>query len=144
MERRCFKTAVRNSNLNQQVLGRFFRILNEHVKVAAIIENARIEEFVLKLVTRPAPVRPDEVRVWIGLLRILVEILHVRVRWRAIEVEIILLHILAVIALAIGQPEKTFLQDWIFAVPERKREAEILFIVGEAGKSVLAPAIRAA
>src|SRR4030095_699463 len=55
-----------------------------------------------------------------------------------------LFHILAVIALAIGQAEQAFLQDRILAVPECNREAQALLCVAEAADAVFAPPIGAA
>ena len=76
-------------------------------------------------------------------LRVLVEVLHVRVGRRGVEVEVVLLHVLAVIALDAGQPEEALLQDRIAAVPERQREAEPCVVVADAGDPVLAPAVGA-
>ena len=45
---------------------------------------------------------------------------------RAVEVEVVLLDVLAVVALAVGEAEQPFLQDRILAVPQREREAEDL------------------
>ena len=64
-------------------------------------------------------------------------------RRRAVEVEVVLLHVLAVIALAVGQAEQALLEDRVLAVPEREREAEPLLVVGDAGQAVLAPVIGA-
>ena len=64
-------------------------------------------------------------------------------RRSAVEVEVILLHVLAVIALAVGQTEQALLEDGILAIPEREREAEPLVVVGDSSQSVLAPVIRA-
>ena len=47
------------------------------------------------------------------------------------------------IALAVGQSEQPFLEDRILAVPQGKRKAEPLLIVGNAGEAILAPAIGA-
>ena len=84
-----------------------------------------------------------QVAVGIGRLRVLVEIFHVRVGRRAIEVEVVLLHVLAVVALAVGQPEEPLLEDRILAVPQRQAEAEALLVVGDAGDAVFAPAVGA-
>ena len=62
-------------------------------------------------------------------------------RGRAIEVEVVLLHVLAVIALAVGQPEEPLLEDGIVAVPQGQAEAEALFVVGNAGDAVFAPSV---
>ena len=85
----------------------------------------------------------DKIAVGIRRLRVLVEIFHVRVRGRAIEVEVVLLHVLAVVALAVGEPEEALLEDRILAVPQREAEAEALLVVGDAGDAVFAPAVGA-
>jgi hypothetical protein len=65
------------------------------------------------------------------------------VRRRAVEVEVVLLHVLAVVALGVRDTERTLLDDRVGAVPEREGEAEPLLVVAEAGEAVLAPAIGA-
>src|SRR5206468_4210533 len=54
------------------------------------------------------------------------------------------LHVLAVIALAVGEAEEALLQNRVLAVPQRERKAEPALVVAHAGDSVFAPAIRAA
>src|SRR6185503_15534026 len=85
----------------------------------------------------------DQILVREGALRVLVETLHVRVRRRRIEVVVVLLDVLAVVPLAVGEPEQALLEDGIPAVPERYRETELLPVVGDAGDAVLAPAVGA-
>jgi hypothetical protein len=51
---------------------------------------------------------------------------------RRVEIEVVLLDVLAVIAFAVGEAEQTFLENGIASVPEREREAEQLPIVGDA------------
>src|SRR5262249_24496587 len=85
----------------------------------------------------------DEVAVGEGGLGVLVEVLHVRVRRRAVEVEVVVLDVLAVVALAVGQPEQPLLEDGVLAVPQGQGEAEALPVVGDAGQPVLAPAVGA-
>src|SRR5262249_16945717 len=58
-----------------------------------------------------------------------------------IEVVVELLHVLAVVALFVRQPEQPLLQNGIVPVPQRDRETEELPVVAEAGDAVLAPAI---
>ena len=60
-----------------------------------------------------------------------------------VEVEVVLLDVLAVVALAVGQPEQPLLEDRVLAVPQRQREAQPLLVVGDAGEPVLAPAVGA-
>src|SRR5262249_7831478 len=59
----------------------------------------------------------------------------------AIEIEVILLDVLAVIPLAVGQSEQPFLEDWIAPIPQREREAQKLAVVGDASEPVLTPSV---
>src|SRR5439155_25851258 len=68
-------------------------------------------------------------------------ILHVGVRGSAVEVEITLLDILAVVTLVARQPEDPLLQDRVAAVPHGDRKANVLVTVADAGDAVLIPAI---
>ena len=45
----------------------------------------------------------------------------------AVEVEVVLLNILAVIAFTVGQAEQTLLQDRVLAIPKRQRKTELLW-----------------
>ena len=120
---------------------RVLGVLHEHVEVAILVEHAGIEQFILEFVPAPAAVGLDQIVVGKGRLRIFVEILHVGMGRRAVEVEVVFLDILAVIAFAVGQPEQAFLENRILAVPQRQREAKPLLVVGDAGQTILAPAI---
>src|SRR5205085_2522904 len=86
----------------------------------------------------------DEARIRKGGLRILVERLQVRMGRRCVEVEVALLHGLAVVALGRSEAEEALLQDRIALVPKGYREADEAAVVGEAEEAVLTPAISAA
>ena len=135
--------AIVDRELDEDVLGRFLRILDEHVEVAVLVEDPGIDQLILELASAPAPVPFHEVGIRERRLGILVQILHIRVRRRAIQVEVVLLDVLAVIALAVGEPEQSLLEDRVRAVPERQGEAEPLLLIGEAGQAVFAPAVGA-
>src|SRR4029078_4304190 len=47
----------------------------------------------------------------------------------------------AVVPLGVGQAEQPLLEDGVLAVPQGQREAELLFVVGDAGEAVLAPPV---
>jgi hypothetical protein len=119
-----------------------FRTLYEHVEVAVLVEDAGVEELVLHVVPRAPAVCLHQIGVRIRRLRVLVEKLHVRVGWRAVEVEVVLLDVLAVVALAVGEPEEALLEDGVLAVPQRERETEPLLVVGDPSQAVFTPAIR--
>jgi hypothetical protein len=61
-------------------------------------------------------------------------------RGGAVQVEIAFLDIFGVIALIAGQSEKAFLEERVFAVPEREGEADFLMTVADACNAVLIPA----
>src|SRR5262249_29188479 len=62
---------------------------------------------------------------------------------RTVEVEVVLLDILAMVGFAVGQPEQAFLEDRILAIPQSEREAQALAIVADASQTILTPAIGA-
>src|SRR5262245_42443604 len=64
-------------------------------------------------------------------------------RGSAVQIEVVLLHVFTVVALAVRQSEQAFLDDWVLAIPERECETEPLAVVGNAGQSVFAPVVGA-
>jgi hypothetical protein len=110
-------------NTDEDVFWALLGVFHEHVKIPVVVEDAWIKQLVLELFPRASPVRFDQVPVWILPLRVLVEILHVRVGGRAVEVEVVLLDILAVVPLAVREPEQVLFQDRVPLVPQRQRKA---------------------
>ena len=76
-------------------------------------------------------------------LRIFVQALHVGVRGSAVEIEILLLDIFAVVALVTAEAEEALLEDRVAGVPEAESEADALVAVADAGEAVLVPAVGA-
>ncbi len=132
-----------HGDADEDVFRALLRVLHEHVKVPVVVKDAGIEQLVLKLFPRASPVRFDQVPVGILPLRVLVEILHVRVGGRAVEVEVVLLDILAMVPLAVGEPEQALFQDRVPLVPQRQRKAQPLLVIAEAPEPVLAPPVGA-
>ena len=137
------RPAVVHGDANENVLRALLRVLHEHVEVPIVVEGARVEQLVLELLPRSPAVRLDQVPVGILPLRVLVEVLHVRVGGRAVDVEVVLLDVLAVVRLTVGEPEQALLQDGIPLVPQRQRQAQPLLVVREAREPVLAPPVGA-
>ena len=77
-----------------------------------------------------------ELRIGKLRLRVFVEILHVGVRGSRIEIEVVLLHVLAMVSLGAGQAEHPLLQERVTPVPEGEGEAEVLVAVADAGDAV--------
>ena len=77
---RRYATTVAHRDANQHVVGCRLGVFDEHVEVAIVVEHPGVEQFVLRLVFAAAAIGLDQVAVREGRLRILVQILHVRVR----------------------------------------------------------------
>ena len=143
VQRRCVRAAVVRGDEHRDVVVAGLRVLDDHVEVAVLVEDAGVQELVLHLLLAAAPVRGDELRVREGPLRILVLDFQVGMRRRAVEVEPVLLDVLAVVALGVGEAEHPLLQDRVGAVPQRERKAEALALVAYPCDPVLAPAVGA-
>ena len=138
---RRFRTAVRGRDLDENVFDIAFRVLDEHVEIAVLSEDSGIQQFVLRIVLAAAAILFDKLRVGECRLRILVQILHVGMRGRAVEVEVIFLYVLAVIAFVAGEAEEAFLENGIALVPQRESKADELVAIADAGKAVFVPAV---
>jgi hypothetical protein len=82
-------TTVPGCHPYQEILRRLLCVFDEHVEVAILVEDPGIDELVLLLVTATSGVSANEIVVGEGRLRILVQILHVRVR--VVQVVVVLL-----------------------------------------------------
>ena len=124
-----FGTAVVNGDPGQNVFGTRLRVLDKHVKVPVVVKDTRIQQLVFELFSRSTSIGFYQVAIGELLLRILVEVFHVGVRGRAVEVEIILFHVLAMIGLTVCQAKHALLENRVAPVPKRQGEAELLLIV---------------
>ncbi len=130
------------ADLDENILRIVLGILDEDVEVAVRVEDAGVQQFIFVFGSRAPPVRLNQVVIGEGRLGILVQVFHVRVGRRVIEVKVVLLDILTVIAFAVVEAEQSFLQDRVAAVPQRQGETEQLLVVADARESILTPAIR--
>jgi len=118
------RSPVGRRDPHEDVFRTGFGILNEDVEIAVVIEDAGVEKFILHVVAVTLAVRLQQVSERKGRLGIFAEILHVRVGWRAVEVEVVLFHILAVVPFAVGQSEEPLFEDGVLPVPQGQAEAE--------------------
>ena len=135
--------AVVRGDAAEDVLGRRLRVLDLDVEVAARVEDAGVEQLVLELLARALPVDGDQVVVRKLGLRILVQLSLVAVGRDVVDVEVVLLDVLAVVALGVGQAEQPLLEDRVAPVPQRERQAQPLLVVADPGDAVLAPPVGA-
>ena len=109
MQRGGFRSAVDHRDRDEDVFRAGLGVLNENVEVPVVVENAGVEQFYSNPF-RDALVLLHQIGVRKCRLRILVQVLHVGMRRRAVDVEVVqLLHILAVVTLAVGQAEEPLL-----------------------------------
>jgi hypothetical protein len=134
-------SAVVDGHTDQEVLRAFLRVFQEDVEVAVVVEDPGVEELVFELLPRPLPVRVQEVPVGELALRVFVEVLHVRMGRRGVDVEVVLLDVFSVVPLAVGEAEHPLLEDGVALVPEGEGEAQALLVVGDPAEAVFAPPV---
>ena len=137
------RPAITHADLDEDVLRRLLGILHEDIEVAILVEDTGIQQLVLHVATIAPFVRLDQIAVGKCRLRILVQVLHVRMCRRAVEVEVVFLNVFAVVGFAVRQAEHAFFEDGVFAIPQGHAEAQQLLIIADAGKTILAPVIGA-
>src|SRR5580693_1358206 len=101
------------------VFGALLGVFDDNVEVSILIEDPRIDELIFHFFAAASPVRGQQLLVGIGCLRILVQIPHVGVGGRVVQVKVIFLYVLPMIALAVSEPVQTLIEDGIFTVPQR-------------------------
>src|SRR5215469_7218114 len=74
-------------------------------------------------------------------LGILIEKLHVGVRGCGIEIEVVFLYVFSVVTFISSEPEQTFFQDGIVAVPKGQSKADQLMPIANAAQAVLPPTV---
>ncbi len=141
VQRGFLRAAVEGRDPDQQVIRRRLGILDKDVEVPVVVEDPRVEQFVFHLLAGAAAVRLDQIAIGKGRLGVLVKILHVGMRGRAVEIEIVFLDILPVVALGVRQAEEALLQNRVLSVPQGQGEAEPLLVVADARQAVLAPPV---
>ncbi len=142
MDRSGLRTAVRDRYLDEEIVRIGLRVLNDHVEVALLVEDAGLVQLELGLVPSARAVLLDQPLVREPCLRVLVETPHVGMRRRGVQVVVVLLHVLPVIAFGAAEAEQAFLENRIALVPQRERETDPLLPVGNAGEAVFVPPVR--
>src|ERR1700751_968478 len=97
--------------------------------------------FEFELVLSMAAVLLDQLRVRKFGLQIFVEIVHVRVRRGAVEVEGVFLNVLAVVAFVSCQSKQTLFEDRITLIPQRRRKKNNWATTGDTRQSILVPTV---
>ena len=141
MQRRAIGAAIVSRDPEQQRVFALLGDLDDDVEIALIVEDPGVNQLELRFARSSAPVFFDELRVGERALRILVEHPLIGMAGDRVEVEVLLLDILAVVAFAGNESEIALLENRIAFIPEGHRPAEDLIAVTEPGDAILAPAI---
>src|SRR5207245_116137 len=135
------RPAITYADLDEEVFWRLFSIFHKDIEVAVLLEHTRVEQFIFHVATIAPLVGLDQIVVRIFRLRIFVQVLHVGMRGRAVEVEVVFLNVFTVVGLAVREAEHTFLEDRVLAVPQRNRKTKQLLVIADAGKTILSPVV---
>src|SRR6266567_2866956 len=141
MNRGGLRPPIAYADLDQDILRSVLGVLHEYVKVAIPLEDAGVQQLILHVAPVAAPIGLDQVAVREGLLRILVQVLHVGVSGGAIQIKVIFFDVFPMIALTVCEAEHPFLQNGILAVPHSQSEAQQLFVIADTGQAVFTPVI---
>src|SRR3954466_5739076 len=79
MEGGRLRSAIRRRDPYEDIFGRLLGIFDEDIEIPILVEDSCVEEFVFHLMAAPPAVGLQEIAIWEGRLRILIEILHVGV-----------------------------------------------------------------
>ncbi len=123
---------------HQDVVRLILCVVDLHDPVAVVIEDTRVDQFVLGLGARAAGILRDQLLVREATLGVVVAPAQPGGAGQGVQVPPALLDILAVVALAVGQPEHPLLEDRVLAIPQGERQAHPGQHVGDAGHAVLA------
>src|SRR5258705_12902052 len=72
VQRGRLRSAVLDGDPDQHILRGSFGVLDEHVEITVVVEDAGVEQFVLEFLPTAAAVGLDELAVRVGRLRVLV------------------------------------------------------------------------
>ena len=134
---------VVGSDQHEDVVRGLLRVFHDDVEVPIVVEHPGVEQLVLHVLFAAPGVRREQIRVRERALGILVLALEVGMGRGAVDVEPVLLDVLAVVALAVREPEHPLLDDRVGTVPERKRKAQALAFVADPCDPILAPPVGA-
>ena len=107
------------------------------------VEDAGVQQLVLRVGLAPAAVLCHQVGVGEGLLGVVVAPAQPGVAGQGVQVPPVVLGVLPVVALAAGEPEHALLEDGVAPVPQGQGQAQALVEVADPGHAVLVPAVGA-
>ena len=135
------RASIGHRDLHQHVIRVGLGVVHLDDPVPPAVEHPGVDQLVFGLKPISPPVLVDQILIRIRRLRIVIAPAVPGMTRDRVEIPPILLHVLAMIPLRPGQPERSLLQDRIASVPQRQAKAQPLLHVAEPGQTVLAPAV---
>ena len=144
MKASAFRPSICHCDAGENIVFVCFGIFDHDIEVAVLVKDARIQKLKLVVLVPPPAVLLHQLTVREGTLRILVQHFQIAVRRRAVQIVVILLHILAVIAFRSGQTEQPLFQYRVIAVPHGHGKAQVLISITNPCQPVLIPTVGSA
>ncbi|MFC5040922.1 hypothetical protein [Ornithinimicrobium kibberense] len=141
VERGRLRAVVGRGDLHDDVPRGGLGVGDDDVEEPVLVEHAGVGQLVLGVLHAALAVRPHQLLVGEGGLRVAVEAAGVGVGGQPLEVPPVLLDVLAVVALRVRQPEQPLLEPVVLPVPHRHGDVEVALEVAQAGDPVLPPAV---
>jgi hypothetical protein len=114
---------------------------DKNIPVTVFIEDVGVKYLELGDFATAMLVLTNDILVRIGLLRVLVQKLHVGVSRRRIKVVVEFLDIFSMIALRPGDAEEPFFKHSILLIPQGKRKTKTLMVVANACNAIFSPSV---
>ena len=106
IERCLLWSLIRDRNANQRFVWILLRILNQHIKISILMQDAGVEELVFMRTSSASRIFVAKVVVRKSSLRIFIKCFGVRVSGRCVKVVVKLFDVFTVIAFGVGEAEE--------------------------------------
>jgi hypothetical protein len=102
------RPSVANRYAHENVIRTDLCVFKKDVEVAIILEDACIDKLILEVFPGTSAICLNKIHIRVLTLGILIEVFHVAVCGRRVEIEVILLNVFAVVSFTIGKTEEAF------------------------------------
>lgn len=141
MQRGGFWSSIVGDNLNMDLRGGGLGVAHLYVPVPIALKRAGVKQGKGRVMTGTVHVLLDEPCVRILSLGVFVEVAQPGMGGSCVQVEVILLHVLPMVALLAGKAKGTLLENRIATVPQPQGKTESLLLVANTTHTILVPAV---
>src|SRR6266851_831626 len=140
MQWRASWSTVCGGHAEQDIVGIELGVLNDHIEIAVVVQDAGVEELVFWRQPATPSVGVYQVGVRERALRVLVEGSRIRMGGCAVKIEVVLLDVFTMVAFGARQSKQSLLEDWVRVVPQADRQAQSHLVVTPTQQTILPPA----